>query len=134
MQTESWVAVRIACTAHMQFEALVEIVDMDVSAVNMLPPDQRNHCTFALVREGDAFQVQRRKKGESLLFVEFGISRQGLYTKNNLRWGTGEKFTVSVNWNTESGVCQLTIDDTPVSLQDVSRRALHPLFFPHLED
>ncbi len=134
---KGWVTERAYCTLDGQFEALAQVIKTDIEEVNSLPSERRNGCLFVLKRREDEvspFWVTRTEGNETNAVYFHKVSGENVIRVENtlLKRSLEEEFKITHRWDAENGCCELTVGNTPQTLEEISRRALSPLFFPHL--
>lgn len=143
-----WVATRAACQVEGVYEDILKAVQEDVAAMNKLPAQERMNLQY---------KYERRLPGQAGVFVagEYGplatdynhtVPMSVIFTKEgNGRCiqiqrkitRPGENADVTPRWNAEEQSCELIWDDDtnhPLEAQQVSQKALEPLFFDNKEN
>ena len=134
----NWVVERAKCRIELTFEALVQIVERDVSEMNDLPMSRRRGYRFEVEINGEGLRpllrVRRcldsdtdRGDERTVTFECFddwiGIKASG---KNPRR--------ASLKWHNASASCRLFVDlkelkDRPFEVWELSQEYLGPIFF-----
>lgn len=125
----NWVKDRLDCNTDLKFEALWDVIEEDVAAINAAPDTKRGSCTFRAERENEGprpcIRVTRRERdGIDMGAVWFCKERDAIRVK-----GLNE-LTVTVQWNAATSSCDFLLNEEPCPLWQLSKRALEPLFFP----
>ena len=149
-QRPEWIAKRAACQIDTVFEALLDVVQQDVAAMNELPAEQRRrpfkykydrrYNEQAIVFRTDEFgAILPTNFGSNVamavIFEKFG-GGDLIQIRQNLAQGT-MKQDVTLDWNEKELSCGLIWDEDkthPLEVWQVSRKALEPLFFGGADD
>lgn len=130
------------CTIERIFEELKRVVEQDVKEISRLPAERRRNCGFRFTPKGDkTFTVERFKDdgvptmppGAEMpagAHINFSIDPFAANGPWILVQGYATGFTVIPAPEPESGRCGFEIQDLGTfEAWEVSRIALHPLFF-----
>lgn len=138
-----WVAMRAACQVEAVYEDILKAVQEDVAAMNKLPAQERMNRQYKYKRHrgdqagvsvadeyGDIATNYSRTVPMSVIFAKDANGRCIQIQQKITR--PGEDEGVTPRWNAEKQSCELIWgDDTnhPLEVQQVSQKALEPLFF-----
>lgn len=131
MERPNWVRERGHCTPAMALRSLAEIVKQDVQEMNGLPTTRESNRAYRVVCVSgeQQFKVEQHQQQPSVLLntCVFEVLDE---KKVRVRPPVPiDSFCVSICWDTTNDQCIYQIDDRPVALWQVSKRALEALFF-----
>ena len=131
-----WVAARLDCTPQKMFDVLCKVIEADTKARNERAEPGREYGSH---REGGDWLTvfaggSNPMRPEPLIKIFFRLDRTG--SLEVLREGTDSKrdvvFTATTTVRADR-TCVFVVDGEQLEPQDVSERALLPVFFPDAE-
>ena len=132
MSKKSWVQKRAECTPEGLFQRFYKMVRVNVQEMNNQSGSIRHHYTFSIEPgkelASDYFCVHRYKgKDQEEGDVKFRNDAKG--RSIIIEPPLTNAFAFRHRWNPGRAKCDLTIDGEQVTLWQVCKRALEPLFF-----
>jgi len=131
---KSWVQKRVECTPEGLFQKLYLMVRANVKEMNGQSDAIRHHSDFSIHPEKELsssssyFCVYRHKGNDrEKAEVRFCNDVEGRYI--TITPPLTDAFSVKHRWNQGRTACDLTVNGEEVSLWQVCKRALEPLFF-----
>ena len=125
-QDMNWVSRRYSCNGQSIFDSLYVRAELDVKRINAASGNER----FAMSADGNGSFIVLLSDNEITRRATFALGETGIVivtVENEGRLPTTMK--VSHAWDAKTATCQLTVDDEPLKLWEISQRALGPLFF-----
>ena len=132
----NWVAERAKCNLELIFEALCQVLDRDVGAMNAVPERQRLGRQFQLEVNADGTrpiaQVTQVHSTDSLVTQKVYARFESGETAISIQASSlSQSVLARVRWDEQARACKLYIGKDRYEVWELSEWVLGPMFFPN---
>lgn len=137
--SKGWVSARANCTVEVAARAIHAAIKSDIEEFNDLPTEKRGCRTFKIddrdyTNVGIGFNVDNRHIAgapRTYWALTFKVNKNNINVFINDAKEQKESllFPIEIQWCEETSLCQYLADEQPVTPEEISRKALYPVFF-----
>ncbi len=129
-QVFDWVTARSKCSVQVMFTLLMETIDCDVKATQAL---SGMRIEFNPVAKGKTVVARLTPENVAVATIIFESTKKGVLVSRGGPARKEELFTAIPSMQAD-GRCRYEVNEAPLELWQVSRRALEPVFFGEFDD